>query len=138
MVSNIDPTKPTTSLAYTADVRANFAAAKSEIEMLQTSGGGSGGNVGVTKTDQSGIITLGGLSQLLMSANSARRGWSIQNKSVNNMWFNDLGFDANPSANNSTYLPPGAYYESENNGASISSISIVGDVTNSQFVAKEW
>jgi hypothetical protein len=35
MVSAIDPTKPTTTLAYTADVRANFAAAKSEIEQLQ-------------------------------------------------------------------------------------------------------
>jgi hypothetical protein len=36
MASAIDPTKPTTALAYTADVRANFAAAKTEIEALQT------------------------------------------------------------------------------------------------------
>lgn len=33
--SAIDPTKPTTGLALTPDVRANFAAAKAEIEALQ-------------------------------------------------------------------------------------------------------
>ena len=43
MTSAIDPTKPTSPAAYTADVRANFAAAKSEIEALQASGGGGGG-----------------------------------------------------------------------------------------------
>jgi len=36
MTSAIDPTKPGDLLAYTADVRENFAAAKSEIEALQT------------------------------------------------------------------------------------------------------
>lgn len=35
MTSAIDVTKPTTGKAYTADVRANFASAKSEIEALQ-------------------------------------------------------------------------------------------------------
>jgi hypothetical protein len=35
MTSLIDPTKPTGPVAYTADVRANFAVAKSEIEELQ-------------------------------------------------------------------------------------------------------
>lgn len=35
MTSTIDPTKPTQNHAYTADVRANFAAAKAEIEALQ-------------------------------------------------------------------------------------------------------
>lgn len=36
MSSNIDPTKPGTGVAYTADVRANFLAAKNEIEALQS------------------------------------------------------------------------------------------------------
>lgn len=36
MASNIDPTKPTSGLAYTADVRANFTASKTEIEALQS------------------------------------------------------------------------------------------------------
>lgn len=35
MASNIDPNKPTSGQAKTADVRANFAAAKAEIEALQ-------------------------------------------------------------------------------------------------------
>jgi hypothetical protein len=39
MASQIDASKPTSVRAFTADVRANFAAAKSEIEALQTSDG---------------------------------------------------------------------------------------------------
>lgn len=35
MSSNIDPTKPTSGIAFTADVRANFQAAKNEIEAMQ-------------------------------------------------------------------------------------------------------
>ena len=35
MSSNIDPTKPTALIAYTADVRQNFSTAKTEIEALQ-------------------------------------------------------------------------------------------------------
>jgi hypothetical protein len=93
---------------------------------------------GITKTDRSGAITLGNQAQVLMAANTARRGWSLQNKSTANLWFNDLGGTADPAANNSTYLPPGAYYESEDLGASITSISILGDMTGAQFVAKEW
>ena len=39
MTSAIDPTKPASPYAYTADQRANWSAAKSEIEALQTAGG---------------------------------------------------------------------------------------------------
>jgi len=35
MVSNIDPTKPDGPIAYTADVRGNFAIAQEEISQLQ-------------------------------------------------------------------------------------------------------
>jgi len=101
-------------------------------------GGGDFSMAGVTKTDRSGVITLGGTAQSLMAANPSRKGWSFQNKSVANMWFNDLGAVADPVANNSTYLAPGAYYESEISGASIAAISVIGDATNAQFVAKEW
>jgi len=38
MTSAIDPTKPVAGAALTADVRANFAAAKREIEALQAAG----------------------------------------------------------------------------------------------------
>jgi hypothetical protein len=137
MASNIDPSKPSGPIAYTADVRGNFAAAKVEIEALQVNGGGGGG-AGVTKTDRSGVITLGGTAQTLMAANSARKGWSFQNKSATDMYFNDLGNSASATSNSSVYLPAGAYYESEPGGASIAAISIFCATTNAPFVAKEW
>jgi hypothetical protein len=90
------------------------------------------------KTDRSGVITLGGAAQQLMAANSARVGWSLQNKSVVDMWFNDLGSAADPAASSSVYLPAGAYYESEIGGGSISSISLYGTATNAPFAAREW
>lgn len=93
---------------------------------------------GVTKIDRSGTITLANTAQTLMPANASRHGWSLQNKSTANMWFNDLGGTADPASNSSTYLPPGAYYESESGGASIASVSIIGDANAAQFVAKEW
>ena len=51
MASNIDPSKPSGPVAYTLDVRTNFAAAKAEIELLQLEvanggGGGGGGTIG--------------------------------------------------------------------------------------------
>ena len=94
--------------------------------------------MGTTKMDRSGIITLGGQAQTLMAANPARRGWSFQNKSNANMWFNDLGSAASPASNSATYLPPGAYYESEYGGAAVVVISIYGDTTGAQFAAREW
>jgi hypothetical protein len=100
--------------------------------------GGGGGGSGVTKTDRSGVITLGGQAQTLMAANAARKGWSFQNKSVGNMWFNDLGANASSASNSATYLPPGSYYESEPNGASVQQISLYGDVTGAPFSAREW
>ena len=90
------------------------------------------------KTDRSGVIALGGTAQTLMAANSARTGWSFQNKSSADMYFNDLGGTASASANNSTYLPSGAYYESEIGGASLQAVSIYCATSNAPFVAKEW
>jgi hypothetical protein len=90
------------------------------------------------KTDRSGVITLGGTAQTLMAANSARTGWSFQNKSSADMYFNDLGGTANSTSNNSVYLPAGAYYESEIGGASLQAISLICAVTGASFVAKEW
>lgn len=101
-------------------------------------GAGGGGGTGVTKTDRSGAISLGGVAQTLMAANASRRGWSFQNRSTANLYFNDLGAAADPASNSSTYLPPGSYYESEPGGASVAAISLIGDVTGASFVAKEW
>jgi len=93
---------------------------------------------GVTKTDRSGVVTLGGQAQTVMAANAARKGWSFQNKSTADMYFNDLGGTASGTANNSTYLPADAYYESEPGGASVTAISVFCAMTGAQFVAKEW
>ena len=46
----------------------------------------AGGGTGVTKTDRSGVISLGGAAQALMPANAARKGWSFQNKSGADMY----------------------------------------------------
>ena len=59
------------------------------------------------------------------------------------MWISGLaalkrGNVADPVANNSTYMPAGAYYESESGGASIAALSLYCAVTGAQFVAKEW
>ena len=83
------------------------------------------GETGVAKTDRSGVIALGGQAQTLMAANPLRRGWSFQNKSVGNMWFNDLGGRGRSRCQCfERILPPGTYYESEPGGASIAAISI--------------
>lgn len=111
---------------------------KQHADSIAAGGGGGTGGGGVTKTDRSGAIALGGQAQTLMAANATRKGWSFQNKSNANIWFNDLGGTADPTANNATYLPPGAYYESEPGGASVAAISLIGDATGAQFAAREW
>jgi hypothetical protein len=114
------------------DILAIQATADAALDAITTA------TMGVTKVDRSGAIALGGQAQQLMAANPDRRGWSFQNKSNSNLWFNDVGGNADPVASSSTYLPPGSYYESEPGGASVAAISLVGDVTGAQFVAKEW
>lgn len=130
---NLGLYKPTPN----ADVDAWGAHLNANADTLDAAVPNAGGG-GVTKTDRSGVIALGGQAQQLMAANPLRRGWSFQNKSIANMWFDDVGGIADPAANASTYLPPGTYYESEPGGASTAAISIYGDATPAQFVAKEW
>lgn len=61
MASLIDPTKPTSPKAYTADVRANFAAAKQEIEALQALVGAGGAvYLPLSGGTMSGPLTLSG------------------------------------------------------------------------------
>jgi hypothetical protein len=93
---------------------------------------------GVTKTDRSGMIAVGGTAQTLMGPNVDRRGWSFQNRSAADMYFDDVGNPANSMSSTSVYLPPGTYYESEPGGASGAAVSVYCALTNAQFVAKEW
>jgi hypothetical protein len=123
-------------LTLNADPTTAMGAATKQY--VDASGGGGMASGGVTKTDRSGQIALGNSAQSLMAANTSRHGWSIQNKSSADMWFCDLGVAADPTLANSTYLPPGAYYESEIGGASVQAVSLYGTITNALFVAKEW
>jgi hypothetical protein len=133
MVSKIDPTRPAGPVAYTADVRGNFAAAKSEIEELQENGGGGGGaEAPYTEQDRSGVITLGGTAQIVMAANSARRGAFIQNLSAAEMYVR-TDADASP-APGSEWLPPGSRWST---GANTGAISLYGASIGQAFTAKE-
>jgi hypothetical protein len=60
MTSQIDATKPAGPVAYTADVRANFAAAKAEIEALEAT----------LAVDQAGNLTIAVTGGITISANS--------------------------------------------------------------------
>ena len=90
-----------------------------------------------TKTNASGTITTGGTAQQLLAANSSRHGWSIQNLSSYNLWFNEMGSTAVQSQP-SMMLAPGDYYESPNGGATTTAISIIGSTTGQAFAAREW
>lgn len=89
-------------------------------------------------TDRSGTITLGGSAQTLMSANSSRHGFFVQNQSNADLWINDLGSSASASQP-SIWLPAGAFYTCDAlSGVSVGSISIFGNTTSAPFAAREW
>jgi hypothetical protein len=91
----------------------------------------------VTKTDRSGTITAGATAQTLMAANSSRLGWQLQNNSVGDLWFNELGSTA--VANQPSFkLAPGDSYESPVGATTTAAISIIGATTGQAFTAREW
>lgn len=57
MTSAIDPTKPTTFVAYTADVRNNFQIAANEITALQSTAAGGGVILQVVTSTSNVLIT---------------------------------------------------------------------------------
>jgi uncharacterized protein YraI len=60
MASLIDPTKPTSGSAYTADVQANFATAASEISALQDAvAGPAGGSTSIGSGPTTMYMTVG-------------------------------------------------------------------------------
>jgi hypothetical protein len=91
----------------------------------------------ITKTDRSGTVTTGATAQTLMPANSARLGWQLQNNSVGDIWFNELG--ATAVANQPSFkLAPGDSYESPVGATTTAAISIIGATTGQPFTAREW
>lgn len=90
-----------------------------------------------SKVDKSGSIASGGVSQLLIAANSTRKGWQLQNNSTQDLWFNELGGSAT-IAQPSFKLSPGGAYESPVGASSTAAISIIGPTTGQSFTAREW
>lgn len=90
----------------------------------------------VTPTDRSGTITAGGTQQTAMAANAARKGFTIQNQSVADLWFNSL---ANAVQSQPSFrVPAGALYENPRGGCPTGVISIIGGTTGQAFTAREW
>lgn len=85
--------------------------------------------------DRSGTITTGGAAQVLMAANPAREGWSIQNKSTGLITVSSV---ATPSATVGFQLAPGQLYECPAHGINLTSISVWGATTGQAFEAREW
>lgn len=91
----------------------------------------------VTPVDGSGTVTLGGTAQTLFDANSARKGYWVQNNSAGDLWINEIGGDAEADQP-SLKIVSGALYESPLTGCSIKAISIFGATTAQAFTAREW
>lgn len=90
----------------------------------------------VTYTNRSGTITTGGTAQVLMAANTSRKGFFIQNISTGDLWISDLGTAA--ASQPSVHLPASSYYEPPLNGVPTAAISIFGATTGQAFSAREW
>jgi hypothetical protein len=90
---------------------------------------------GVSTIDRSGTITTGGAAQVLMAANSQRRGFWIQNVSGGDLWINGTGTAA--ASQPSLRLPAGQLYESPAFGVMTTALSIFGTTTGQAFSARE-
>jgi hypothetical protein len=89
-----------------------------------------------TYTDKSGTVTSGGAAQVLMAANTARRGFLIQNNSTADLWISSVGTAA--ATQPSLWLPAGSYYEPPETGVPTTAVSIFGATTGQTFTAREW
>jgi hypothetical protein len=83
-----------------------------------------------------GTITAGGTSQQLMAANSARRGFTVQNQSTTDLYVK-VGQTATTN-NVSLRLSPGQFYETQPQHASTSVVNIIGATTGQAFYATEF
>lgn len=89
----------------------------------------------VTYTDRSGTVTTGATAQVLMAANSARRGFFVQNNSTGNLTISSVG---TASTTAGLVLAPGQLYEAPATGVPLTAISILGATTGQRFDAREW
>lgn len=83
---------------------------------------------------RSSTITLGGTSQVLAAANTARRGFCIQNISAGDLWVNPFGASAAVDTVGSFKIPTMTSLEIKTNGA----LAIIGATTGQKFSAVEY
>lgn len=88
-------------------------------------------SIGVSR---SGAITLGGTSQVLAAANSARRGLCIQNISAEDMWVNPFGAVAAAATAGSYKIVTMGFLTIPTSGA----VAVVAATTGSKFTANEY
>jgi len=91
---------------------------------------------GVTYTDRSGTITVGGTAQQLAAANASRKGYFVQNNSAGDLWINSVATAV--LSQPSLKIVAGALYESPANGVPVTAISIIGATTGQTFSAREF
>jgi hypothetical protein len=89
-----------------------------------------------TSTDRGSTITAGGTAQQLMAANSARRGFVIQNQSLDDLYVNSLGVAA--ANQTSLRIAPGQLYETPVHHVGTGAISIFGATTGQAFYGREF
>lgn len=89
----------------------------------------------VSPVDRSGTIATGGTAQVLMSANSSRRGFTLQNNSSGILYINITNGIASSS---SLQISVGSLYESPENGCTGFAVSIFGATTGQAFYSAEW
>lgn len=94
-----------------------------------------GDAISSTMVDKSGTVTSGGVAQVLMAANDARRGWRLQNTSDTDLWWSDVGTAA--AGGSSHKLGAGDMYV-EDTVVTTAAISVFGATTGKTFAAREW
>lgn len=89
-----------------------------------------------TSTDRGGTVTAGGTAQQFMAANTARRGFVVQNQSTGDLYVNCL--TAAAANQTSLKIPAGALYDTPPHHAGTGACSIFGATTGQAFYAREF
>jgi len=92
--------------------------------------------VQASAADRGLSVTTAGSAQQLMAANSARRGFTVQNQSSGDCYIN--GQTTATQDFHSLIIASGAYYETPSTHVSTGAISIVCAVSSASIYAREW
>jgi hypothetical protein len=89
-----------------------------------------------TGTDRGALVTTAGTAQTLIAANTARRGFSLQNQSSGICYIN--GASGATQDYHSLLIKAGDYYETKDSHVGTGAISIVCAVANASVYSREW